>query len=144
MQHICYSMSIMLTDPIPLNEQLVTLIANRVADALREDLEAITAQVTRKPAQSEQLTVDQVARQLGVARSTVYAHWREWGGYRLGSGDRARIRFDSAALPSGATTGTTAGQSQVRQPSEGPRRRRNRRGLLANTPRLAPRFDPLG
>jgi hypothetical protein len=31
---------------------------------------------------------------LGVARSFVYAHAAELGGYRLGTGPRARLRFD--------------------------------------------------
>src|SRR5215210_2091140 len=43
---------------------------------------------------SVSLTVAQVAARYGVSRSWVYAHQRELGAMRLGSGPRARLRFD--------------------------------------------------
>ena len=56
-----------------MDEQTIELIAHRVIAAIREDLDAI-AHGASAPVATEQLTVGQVARQLGVARSTVYAH----------------------------------------------------------------------
>jgi excisionase family DNA binding protein len=40
------------------------------------------------------LTAEELAKVLGVTRSFVYEHAEELGGYRLGSGPRARLRFD--------------------------------------------------
>jgi hypothetical protein len=48
---------------------------------------------------SEPLTVGEVAEGFGVARSTVYAHWREWAGYKLGASAKAPIRFEGTDLP---------------------------------------------
>jgi hypothetical protein len=40
-----------------------------------------------------------VARRLGISRATVYAKANQLGAIRLGSGKRARLRFDPARLP---------------------------------------------
>jgi hypothetical protein len=40
------------------------------------------------------LTAEQLAERLGVTRSFVYEHAAELGAFRLGSGPRARLRFD--------------------------------------------------
>jgi excisionase family DNA binding protein len=40
------------------------------------------------------LTAEELAKMLGVTRSFVYEHAEELGGYRLGGGPRARLRFD--------------------------------------------------
>jgi len=77
-----------------IDERTMELIAARVTAALREDLETILAGLGHTVAPTPTLTVEQVARHLGVSRSTVYSHWREWGGYKLGSGEKAPIRFD--------------------------------------------------
>jgi len=125
------------------NDQTIELIANRVIEALRDDLKAIAAELTTPTSPGEQLTVGQVARRLGVARSTVYAHWREWGGYKLGTGRKAPIRFDSSALPI---------ERPKTPPKEAPepgsaarpsrrRRRRSRRDLLQDAPRLVVPLD---
>jgi transposase-like protein len=120
-----------------MSEQTIELIAQRVIAAIRDDLDAI-AHGLSGPAAAEQLTVGQVARQLGVARSTVYAHWREWGGYKLGAGKKAPIRFDS-------TPHIVASDSSPHQPPPGKsaqrRKKRPRRDLLADAPRLAPPLD---
>ncbi len=127
------------TDPHA--DQLVELIAERVAASLREDLEVIAAQMSPRSPQPELLTVGQVAERLGVARSTVYAHWREWGGYKLGASDKAPIRFDAGALP----TGTAPSLRQRSEPSSRPRRavprRRPRKHLLRDAPRLSQSLD---
>ena len=48
------------------NDQTIELIAKRVIEALRDDLEAIAAELTTPTSPGEQLTVGQVARRLGV------------------------------------------------------------------------------
>jgi transposase-like protein len=113
-----------------LDERAIGQIADRVIAALREDLQAIAAHLSDESVSTEQLTVDQVARRLGVARSTVYAHWRQWGGYKLGPGRKAPIRFDAAVL--------TVGLGGVRQGSR-PRRLPVRRDLIRLAPRLGTR-----
>ena len=122
------------------DEQAIALIAERVIGELRGDLEVILADLSAPPVMHDQLTVEQVAKQFGVARSTVYAHWREWGGYKLGAGPKARIRFDGASLPL-ATSASKKPRSA--SPAEAPprrsARRRRRRDLLLDAPRLAPR-----
>jgi transposase-like protein len=124
-----------------LDEQTIELITERVIAALRQDLEAIAAELAPPDTTSAQLTVSQVARQLGVARSTVYAHWREWGGYKLGPGEKAPIRFDGSSLrivkPDAAPKRTT---DMKATPRHKPHKRTRRRDLLVDAPRL---FRPL-
>jgi len=122
------------------DERTIALIAERVIEALREDLETIAAQLSVPAKPAEQLTVGQMARRLGVARSTVYAHWREWGGYKLGSGRKAPIRFDSSAQPIARTKPVTPpplALSTATTPSR-KRRRHDRRDLLQDAPRVLP------
>ena len=131
-----------------MNEQTIELIAERVVAALRDDLEAIAAELSAPSNPSEQLTVDQVARRLGVARSTVYVHWREWGGYKLGSGEKAPIRFDSAALPivgpSPNPSPTPRPPVAVKATSRRAGEKRRRRDLLVDAPRLIQPLDGIG
>ena len=144
MQHICYSPRIMLLqgDEYPaMNAQTIDLIAERVVAALRDDLEAIAAELSAPPKPTEQLTVDQVARRLGVARSTVYAHWREWGGYKLGTGEKAPIRFDSAALRMSEPNPTRRPPVAVTPTSRRAGKKRRRRDLLVDAPRLIQPLD---
>jgi hypothetical protein len=125
------------------NEHTVGLIVERVAQELREELEMIAAELSVPRAQSEQLTVEQVAQRFAVARSTVYAHWREWGGYKLGAGSKARIRFDSATFPVMPPDTRTPPEALVVESvrkSTG-RRGRDRRGLLRDAPRFTPASD---
>lgn len=65
-------------------------------------------------APTELIGVAEVARRLGVARSTVYARSAAFGAIRLGFGPRAPLRFDWAAVLAAL-------------PTAGPRRRRRRR-----------------
>jgi transposase-like protein len=85
--------------PPDIDERTIELITERVVAALRDELEAVALSVGSVNGSRPPLTVEEVAQRFGVARSTVYAHWRDWGGYKLGSGDRAPIRFDENALP---------------------------------------------
>jgi hypothetical protein len=93
------------TPPAGLDARTIELIAERVAAALREELMAMTAELMRARAGDRPLTVGEVAERFGVARSTVYAHWREWGGYKLGEGEKATIRFQPAFLPEHTANG---------------------------------------
>jgi len=123
------------------DERTIDVIADRVIAALRDDLEAIAAQLSAAGESTEQLTVGQVARRLGVARSTVYAHWREWGGYKLGRGDKAPIRFDSAALPIVRPRSVAHLPLAVEAVAPPKRRKRRRRDLLADAPRFVQPLD---
>jgi hypothetical protein len=134
-----------LHDDLTMPEEAIDLIAQRVIDALRDDLQAVAAELAAPAQPSEQhLTVGQVAQRLGVARSTVYSHWRQWGGYKLGPGPKAPIRFDSRALPIvRQDRHQTPPQDAQRAPSRR-RRRRPRRNLLADAPRLVEPTDEIG
>ncbi len=59
-----------------LDELTIDRIADRLAARLREELRVIALEFARHEAAGPQLTVAAVADRLGVARSTVYAHWR--------------------------------------------------------------------
>jgi transposase-like protein len=127
-------------EPSVLDEQTIELIAQRVIAAIRDDLEEIAAELSTSPQATEQLTVGQVARRLGVARSTVYAHWREWGGYKLGNGEKAPIRFDTIALPVVASNPSSYPPLTAKL-RERRGRKRPRRDLLADAPRLIRPLD---
>jgi hypothetical protein len=68
----------------------VEAVARRVVELL-DDAENDGA----PPGCGSALTVAQVAARYGVSRSWVYTHQRELGAMRLGSGPRARLRFNS-------------------------------------------------
>jgi transposase-like protein len=122
------------------DEQTIELIAQRVIAAIRDDLDEIAVELST-PQPSEQLTVGQVARQLGVARSTVYSHWREWGGYKLGPSDKAPIRFDSTSPPIVAPGSSPHQPLPVKPAQKRERKKGPRRDLLADAPRLARPLD---
>ncbi len=130
----------MLGDNRDVNEQAIQLIAERVTAALREDLEAIAVELSAPSKSSEQLTVSQVARRLGVAPSTVYAHWREWGGYKLGTGSKAPIRFDAPSLPK-PTGARRNGADREPAPAANRARGDRRRALIVDAPRLSHALD---
>ena len=105
-----------------------------MAAALRQELAVIAAQLAATDNAESALTVDDVAERFGVARSTVYAHWQEWGGYKLGESAKAPIRFGRAEL----AIGPSAKQPTEPPPTNrGPTRRRRRHDLISD----APRFD---
>lgn len=110
-------------------------IADRVTESIRGELEAIAVELLG-PHRGQQLTVAQVARRLGVARSTVYAHWREWGGYKLGNGAKAPIRFDVGVLPAARVLPEARAAGRAK-PLPRRSRSRRRRDLLASTPRFS-------
>ena len=68
-----------------LTSDAIEQIAQRVAELLEE----------RRGFSGEGLVdAGELARQLGVTRAWVYQHASELGGVRIGSGPRARLRFD--------------------------------------------------
>lgn len=126
--------------PTPdIDEQTVALITERVVAALRAELEAIAISLLAESG-SQPLTVGEVAERFGVARSTVYAHWREWGGYKLSASAKAPIRFAGTDLPMPAT----AKPPPDTQPAAQPRRPRRRRELISDQPRFDPQVEELG
>jgi transposase-like protein len=128
-------------DVSALDEQIISRVAERIAKALIDDLETVTAKLT-PPAQNEQLTVEQVAKRLGVARSTVYSHWREWGGYKLGAGPKAPIRFDSSTLTPTKARPKPTGTAAAKPPARPTRRRGRRSDLLLDAPRFVQPIGP--
>jgi hypothetical protein len=122
-----------------LDERTIELIACRVAAALREELALIAAQLAARDDPESVLTVDDVAERFGVARSTVYAHWQEWGGYKLGDSATAPIRFEGGRLP---TSRATDQLNESVLPKRPPRRRR--RNLIADAPRFNHSIEELG
>jgi len=69
-------------------DRLADLLADRVADALAD----------REPPADELIDAAEVARQLGVDRSWVYANRAQLGGVKLGDGPKARLRFSPEAV----------------------------------------------
>ena len=130
-----------MTPPDSIDDRTIELIANRVAAALREELAEIAAQLAARDDAQTTLTVDDVAERFGIARSTVYAHWQEWGGYKLGESAKAPIRFGRADL----AVGRSAKQPTDPPPTKRrPTRRRRRRELITDAPRFDLRPEELG
>lgn len=119
------------------DERIAQLIAGHVIDALRQDLRALVAPLPRIDEPGQSLSVGQVAVRLGVSRSTVYAHWREWGGYKLGNGARAAIRFDPGRLPRPRPASPAAARIEVAmKPATSRRLRRRPSELISDEPRF--------
>jgi transposase-like protein len=119
-----------------IDDHTIGLIAGRVVTALREELEAIVVQLGRPNGSEPSLTVDDVAERLGVARSTVYAHWREWGGYKLGDGERSAIRFLPSTLPDHARAPAQPTRNGRKLQTARRRSRTRGRPILRGAPRL--------
>ena len=69
----------------------------------------------------------ELARRLGVSRSTVYEHARDLGAIRIGAGERGRLRFDPevamrAARPTLSPEPAATVQPRPRGPRKPPRR----------------------
>jgi AcrR family transcriptional regulator len=116
-----------------IDETAAKLIAAELAESLRDELRALTARLTRADV-GQSMTVGEVAARLGVARSTVYAHWRDWGGYKLGAGAKAAIRFEASALPDRVSK--PRNRASDRAPQLVGRRRARGRALIVDAPRM--------
>jgi hypothetical protein len=122
--------------PDSIDDHTLGLVASRVVMALREELEAIAVELGKTNGNESLLTVDDVAERLGVARSTVYAHWREWGGYKLGGGEKAAIRFSASALPTHNGTSPQRPRNGTGSDTTSRRSRARGRPVLRGAPRL--------
>lgn len=119
-----------------LDERAIEMIATRVVRALRDELAEISAGLGQTKAAESALTVDDVAERLDVSRSTVYAHWREWGGYKLGAGEKAAIRFSASGLPSHGASSPVPSRNGAGSATTRRRARACRRPILPGAPRL--------
>lgn len=98
----------------------VDAVARRVVELIHE---------TENPLPVELLTVAEVARRYRVRPDWVYAHKNELGVIRLGTGPKARLRFDATIVAR-----TLGGELDVRTASADHRPRRRRRRLKSRTP----------
>jgi hypothetical protein len=71
----------------------IDAVARRVVELLESGRGNRTSAPCNGP--GEYLTVAQVAERYQVSRSWVYAHQRELGAIRMGSGPKAHLRFDA-------------------------------------------------
>jgi hypothetical protein len=83
------------------------------------------------PLATRYVTAAELAQILGVTRDFVYSHAAELGAVRLGTGPRARLRFDPESVVERLTTCETGRESPAAQtPTVMPiHRRRHRPGL---------------
>ena len=123
-----------------IDERAIELIARRVARALRDELADIAAGLGNRNGAESVMTVNDVAERFCVSRSTVYAHWREWGGYKLGTGDKSAIRFRPSSLPTQPSKLSQSTRPTSRQPGRA-RRERRPRVVLRGEPRLPTEFE---
>jgi hypothetical protein len=117
--------SSMISDP-----HFVDAVARRVVELL--DVE--DARRSGRHRRASPLTVAQVAARYGVSRSWVYAHQRELGAMRLGSGPRARLRFESKVVAAAIAGFERPGRD--RMPPVDPSRGGREMPLIS--------FDPMG
>ena len=109
---------------------------NLVMTLDEDDIAAIAASVVDLMTRPDQprratgrlATASEVARALGVSRSWVYANKVRLGAIRLGSGPRARLRFDLAEAQ--AAFAANPGHQPDPEPTLPPRRRARRKRAL--------------
>ena len=104
---------------------LVEAIAQRVVELLRHD---------ERP-QPELVTAAELARRFGVDRSWVYANSARLGVVRLGTGPRARVRFDVRVVAA-----LLASDTRPARPSS---ERKRRTSSTARTAQLPDGLQPL-
>jgi hypothetical protein len=95
------------------------------------------------PAQARDLVdAATLAKRLGVSRGFVYEHADELGAFRLGSGPRARLRFDVAEALGRLTACSASRRSGPPDPApraaSGPRGRRRLGTSGGSVPELLP------
>ncbi|MGZ6564909.1 MAG: hypothetical protein ACXVH3_36675 [Solirubrobacteraceae bacterium] len=99
---------------------LVDAVARRVVELLREE-GAVSREGPRL------LTVAAVSQEFGVSTDWVYANAGRLGAIRLGSGPRARLRFDRATIADRITK-VASHAARDRSSQRGKRRRGTREG----------------
>ena len=95
----------------------VDAVARRVVDMLREEGEL-------PPEGPRLMTVAQVRDEFGVSADWLYANAEALGGIRLGSGPRARLRFDRTTIAERITTLASDGRRARSVRGRGKRARR--------------------
>jgi hypothetical protein len=75
---------------------VATNFAEELAMLMAEHLGRLVEQGPPRP-----WTVREVAQHFAVSEAWVYEHWTELGGYKLGSGPKAPLRFSPDRLPGG-------------------------------------------
>lgn len=98
---------------------MIESIARRVAELLREE----------QLVGERLIDATEVARRLGVARSTIYDRAAEFGAIRLGAGPRPRLRFDPRIVEAAITRHR---RSSARGEPDRPMPPRTRRQRSAN------------
>lgn len=98
-----------MTEPITLSPECVEAIADAVAERLRGSAPS-----------PDLIDAAEAARRLGVSRDYVYEHADALGAIRIGTGPRARLRFDPACI-------ATAPSEQTPPPPAPARKQRRRR-----------------
>jgi hypothetical protein len=99
---------------------LVEAVAKRVLEILHG---------ADEPTAPELLTVAEVAQRYRVQASWVYAHKRKLGAIRLGTGPKARLRFDASVVAR-----TLSGELELPSATQQPAPRRRRRQLRSQPP----------
>jgi len=108
-----------------LTPHAIEQIAQRVAQLLREHHDTQAA-----PTTGQLLDATQLARHLGVTRTWVYEHAHQLGAIRLGTGTKARLRFDLHT----ATTALTRLHDQDPWPADTTSQSTRRRGRPRRRP----------
>jgi hypothetical protein len=100
-------------------DELADRVAARLAgliDVAEPQVELVAPATASAP---QLVDAVELARVLGVARSTVYEHADEWGGVRLGGGSKPRLRFDPerarAAMVGSTSTRSDSADHQAAQ-----------------------------
>jgi len=115
--------------PIWMTPALVDAIARRVLELASPGTETVSDE-------SALLTVSEVAARLNVSQAWVYAHKRDLGALRLGTGPKARLRFDAAAVFAELNRRAEAEHSAPSGPAE-PAKRARRRLVSRPLPRAS-------
>lgn len=87
----------------------------------------VVALLSGAAAPAQLVSAAELSRRLGVSRSTVYEKAEELGGIRIGSGPRARLRFDADQVAKTLGLGGSSVDASARPRSAAVRRRRPRR-----------------
>jgi hypothetical protein len=89
----------------------IDAVARRVVELLESRDITAESRTAPPPADRAFLTVAEVAERYRVSRAWVYAHQRQLGALRMGTGPRAHLRFDPAVV-AGAIAALADGSSQ--------------------------------
>jgi hypothetical protein len=108
---------------LSLHPEFVETVARRVLQL------AATIDDAPQPHGQDLLTVAEVATRLRVNPSWVYAHQEELGAIRLGSGPKARLRFDPHAVDAHLLSSATVPTAITVMDASAPTSRRRRRRL---------------